>query len=100
MSIGVYNKGDTRRLAAVFTNAAGSETDPDSVTLRITTPAGEVLGRTYNVGSPTEVVKSSAANYYFDLVLEQAGEWRWQWEGAGPVIAIEPGQCTVVGNGF
>lgn len=102
MDIGdqVFNKGDTRRIAGAFTNAADTATNPDSVTLRVTKPDGTARVVTYNAGSPTEVVQASTGNYYYDLVLDQVGEWFYQWEGTGAVMAIEPGQLLVKGTGY
>lgn len=99
-SIGVYDLGEPRRLEAAFTNAAGTATDPDTVTLRVAKPDGNTYVYTYNVGSPTEVVRTGTGAFYFDLLLDQVGDWYFQWEGSGPVIAIEPGQLHVKGNGF
>lgn len=98
--IGVYNLGDTRRLDADFTNAAGTATNPDTVTLRVTAPDGTTRVYTYSSGSPTEVQTDGTGSFFFDLLLDQIGDWFYQWEGTGPVMAIEPGQLHVKGNGF
>jgi hypothetical protein len=98
MTLKVYDKGEPVRIEAVFLNAALVETDPSTVHLKVRTPAG--VETVYAYGVDVALVKASAANYYADITCSEIGDWWYQWDGTGPVIATEPGLFHVRGSGF
>lgn len=92
----VYEAGDTIRAFASFrTNTitvvdgvpaiTGSPlTDPTTVTLEVTDPAG--VRTTYTYAGST-VGKTSTGVYYRDIPLTTPGEWSVRWKGTGTVAA-------------
>lgn len=82
-----YDIGDTRRLTATFTNLAGTETDPSTVTFKIKLPDGTVT--TYVYGTDAELVRSGAGVYYVDYSITQAGRYSYRFEGTGTVATAE-----------
>lgn len=99
MTIGVYDKNETRRFDADFTDSAGNAADPTTVFLRITKPDGSVVVH-QGTGSPSELVNDATGSWYCDVMLDQVGHWYLQWEGYGNVLAIEPTQVYVKGTGY
>ena len=57
--------------------------DPSSATLFIESPAGVVTE--YGPGSP--IVRTGIGVYYMLFVPPGPGEWSYQWQGTGAVIA-------------
>ena len=78
------------RLSVEFTNSSGTAVDPDAVSLWYDDPSGNPT----EVSSPT---KASTGNYYYDLTLDEAGQWLWRWEGTGANAAVDQGRfrCLV-----
>ena len=68
----VLNVGDKPRLSEVFQNN-GVDADPAVVTLRITKPDGTIV-----TPSP---VKDSLGHYHYDVPIDMAGLWSWEWSG-------------------
>jgi hypothetical protein len=79
-----------------FKNAAGQDTDPTTVTLRVTDGAGITTVYTYN-GSPA-ALKETTGRFYVARtpVQAEAGLWRWRLEGTGTVQAAIQGTFYVV----
>jgi hypothetical protein len=90
--------GDGVRLAAAFTNAAGTATDPTTVTLKIRPKGGDEEVFVY--GTDVEVVKDSTGNYHLDYTVPAITPHRgltfhYQWTGTGAVAVVEPGTFSV-----
>ena len=70
-----YEIGDLIRVTGTFTNAAGTNIDPDVVKGKYQDPSG------------TETTDSSPTNsavgvYYFDIDADEAGQWHLRIYGA------------------
>lgn len=87
-----YDIGDTVRLTAAFTNAAGTAADPATVTLQIKDPSGNVDNYTY---AGATVTKSATGSYYYDLSVDEPGTWFFRWKGTGAVATAEEGSFDV-----
>ena len=87
----LHHIGDTARLSTTFT-VAGTPTDPTTVTLVVTTPAGVATTYTYGAG---EVTRASAGAFYRDVALGAAGIWTWRWVGTGAAAGVDEGTLTV-----
>jgi hypothetical protein len=89
--------GGLAELRADFTNLAGAPTDPTTVTLKIKKPDGSVVTLT----TPTVVNDTTVlGGFYYDLTLDQAGEYTFLFEGAGAVQALDWESFIVEPNPF
>jgi hypothetical protein len=79
--------GDAVPLFVNFTNKAGAPTDPTTVVLTITNPAG--------VTTTPATTHPSTGHYEYDLLVTAAGTWDWEWTATGAVAAVERGSFTV-----
>lgn len=75
-----YDIGDVVRIMVTFQTISGAYIDPTTVVLKILLPTGVVLQRQY----PTEVVKSSSGQYYYDFSVTVSGTHSVRWEGTSP----------------
>jgi hypothetical protein len=80
-----------------LTDSSGSDTDPDTVLIKILDPFG--VSTTYTYGDDDEVTKQSVGDYSAEITPDSAGRWRWRWETTGDVIALE-GDFLVQDSGF
>jgi hypothetical protein len=79
------------RLSNTFT-VGGVATDPTTVSLTITTPAGVATTYTFAAG---EITKDGTGVYHKDIVCNAAGEWQYQWVGTGAATDTTVGTFTV-----
>ena len=89
------NPGDIVRVVTTpgFKNAAGTLTDPTTVSLRWRVAGG--LETTWVYGTDAEVVKDSVGVYHADIPVIAAGLHYFRWKGTGAVTAAEEGTFTV-----
>ena len=96
--------GDVARLgnpsqattAAAFTTLAGTATDPTAVTLEILQPDGTRLEYGWpSAGADGMLTRESAGRFYTDLLLTQAGTYRWRLAGTGAVAAASEASLRV-----
>lgn len=83
-----YDIGDAVRLTGTFRNAAGTLTDPTTVTLKHEDPSGNETSLTYAGGT---VTKSSTGIYYADVTVDESGTWKYKWIGTGTVAQADEG---------
>lgn len=76
-----YNFGDLVRIAGAFATAAGTATDPGTVTVYYRPQGGTVTTLVYGVDGA--VVKASTGNYYVDISANVAGIWHYSFRGTG-----------------
>lgn len=79
--------GTTKRITASFRNIAGTLANPTSVVLTVLAPDGTTT-------TPTPV-NDSAGVYHYDVTLDQAGVWRWGWDGDGTIDVASQGDVYV-----
>jgi hypothetical protein len=83
MAIGSYDIGALIQLTGTFKNAAGTLTDPASVTCTVRDPAG-------NTTTPAATKASTGVwNATVDLTSAVAGLWWYRFAGTGTVQAAE-----------
>lgn len=70
----------------------GNPTDPDTVSLVVTTPSQSSTTYTY---AAAEITKSSTGVYTKNVQCSEAGEWTFEWTGSGTVDDVEAGTWTV-----
>ena len=75
MAINAYVRGQLVRVAAVFTNSAGTAVDPTTVTVRVRAPSGTV--------TTPAATKDSVGNYHVDIDANTEGTWHYRFEGTG-----------------
>jgi hypothetical protein len=102
-----YDVGDMLRFgnysgapgAAAFTDIAGTATDPTAVLLTIQKPDGsQVIYAWPTPGAGQSALTKEAAQtgrFYADVILNQAGTWRWRLAGTGAVTAASEGSLKV-----
>lgn len=83
--------GDTPHLETSFYNG-DTLTDPTTVTLTVTTPAGVATSYTFAGGT---VTKASTGIYYRNVAVSEAGKWSYQWTATGAVADVATGTFTV-----
>lgn len=88
-----YTVGDLVRVTANFTGIDGTATSPTSVIFKVRNPALTIV--TYVYGTGTDVVLSTTGEFYSDISLSTAGEWRYRWEGSGAIQAADEGPIFV-----
>lgn len=94
-----FEQGTRIRSTATFTNAAGTNTDPTTVTVKYRVGNGTVTTKVY-VTDP-EVVRSAAGIFYIDLDVGTArGMWHVRWEGTGAVVTAVESSFGVAGSEF
>jgi hypothetical protein len=77
-----YLKGQVIRCSAAFKdNSMGAYVDPAVVIFRELDPSHNAASHSYGVDP--DVVKVSTGQYYYDLLLDEAGEWHYRWECSG-----------------
>jgi len=91
-----YDKGDLVRCTAVFTNAAGTATDPGAVFLKVKDPSGNTTIYTY--GTDAELLKDSTGNYHIDVDANQSGRWQYRFWSSGSGQAAARGDFIVLGE--
>jgi len=81
-------------LTVLFTNNATPPvaTDPTTVLLRVTDPAGVETVYTYALA---QVTKTSVGNYSFSLEVIAHGYWNYRWEAEGAVVAADESRFLV-----
>lgn len=70
----------------------GEPTDPDTVTLTVTSPSGDVATYTY---ADTELGRDSAGAYRRDVACTEPGAWVYMWVGTGAASDAVAGTWTV-----
>jgi hypothetical protein len=82
--------------SAAFTNLAGVATDPSAVTLTVQKPDGSELVYGWpSAGTNGTLTRESAGRFYFDVIIDQAGRWRFKLVGTGTVTAAAEGVLAV-----
>ena len=77
---------DTRvRLSAQFRDFNEDLTDPDTVTLKLRTPAGAETSHVYGVDG--NVIKDGTGLYHYDLDFTVSGQYAYRWVGDGTLWA-------------
>jgi hypothetical protein len=90
-----YHVGDLVRLTATFTNAAGSATDPTTVTCLVKlrhVHGAATQSYTYAGGT---VIKDATGVYHVDVSPTTEGTWDYRWIGTGTVQAADEGAFRV-----
>lgn len=77
------------RLSVNFQDENRTDTDPNTVTLKIVSPYG--VPSSYVYGVDAAVIKSSVGDYYADVTPDSSGRWHYRWEttGTDKTTAIE-----------
>lgn len=83
--------GDTLRLTNTF-ELDGTETDPTTVSLAVTTPSAVATTYTYAAGT---VTRSGVGIYYKEIAAAEDGTYQYTWTGTGPAADVVAGSFTV-----
>lgn len=87
-----YNIGDRPRLSGTFRIASSNALfDPDVVKCIIRRPendAGEAVETTYTYGAGPDVVRDQVGIFSIKPLLDQAGEWKYLWQGKGTFTGV------------
>ncbi len=93
MSCEDYVVGQRPRFSAQF-RLGPALTDPASVKFIYKKPSGSSpVVLTYGVD--LELVKEASGKYYVDLLLDEAGLWKWRYESTGVVDSAQQGSFQV-----
>ena len=84
--------GDTVRLECTFTDEHGDLANPTTVTLIHTDPSSNSTTLTHAL---SEVTRQSTGVYYYDLTLDEAGDWQIRYVGTGTVAQADQVTLTV-----
>lgn len=77
--------GDTVTLTNTF-KVSGTATDPSTVSLVVTDPAGTATTYTY---AGATITKSSTGVYTKNITASTAGRWAYRWTGTGTAADVE-----------
>ena len=92
----MYEIGDKVRCSVEFRTLAGVLGDPDTVVFKHKDPSANITTLTY----PTGIVKTSTGLYYYDLAIDEGGQWSIRWTGAGTVDAAGEKTLTARTSAF
>ena len=87
-----YDKGDTVRASATFTDADGLGVDPGTVTFKVLDPSGNEASYVYG---GVEVIKTATGIYYIDILIDESGTWHFRCEGTGTDAAASESYFSV-----
>jgi hypothetical protein len=88
LDMGSYDIGDGIKLTAHFTNDAGADANPTTVTCTVLLPDDSLDEATVTGPSPT--------GYYQAIITaEQNGKHFYRWAGTGAIVAAQEGRFTV-----
>jgi hypothetical protein len=94
-----FEQGTLIRSTATFTNAAGANTDPTTVTVRYRVGTDTVTTKVYVTDAA--VIKSATGIFYIDLAVGALdGTWHVRWEGTGAVVAAVEASFSVKPSQF
>ena len=79
-----YILGEKIRISVIFTDADGTETDPDTIKLEIKDPLDVVDTFVYGVDP---ITKEAVGRYYYDQDADAVGRWNAYWYTEGNFIA-------------
>lgn len=100
-----YDVGDLVRFgnpsqdtdSEAFKTLAGTATDPTAVTLVVQRPDGTQLAYGWPVGGVDGTLsRESAGRFYYDVLIDQSGAWRFRLAGTGAVTAASEGVLRVL----
>ena len=80
-----YDVGDKIRLSAAFVDIGNNPADPTTVTVKYKAPTTATVTKVYITDA--EVIKDATGNYHIDVSINEAGGWKFRWEGTGAVEA-------------
>ncbi|UCV02292.1 hypothetical protein [Dechloromonas denitrificans] len=85
--------GQTPRLDAYLTDAAGTAIDCTDLVLKIMSPGGAVV----TVSNP---VRTAIGTYHHDLRVDKSGTWYYHWQGETPFPVVADGSLVVQPSRF
>lgn len=83
MPDGLY-VGSAIQLKNTFT-VSDVKTDPTAVSLEVKDPSGNTDTYTYALA---QITKNSTGVYSKTISFDEAGVWRYEWQGTGACIAV------------
>lgn len=86
----VYYPGSGVLLSVTFTDSDNAEVDPDTVSLKLTDPDG--VAQTITGGS---ITRDGTGLYHYSFTVDTAGEWFYEWTGAGTLAVVNLGSFVV-----
>lgn len=89
---GIYRLNEVVKIATTFTVNAVL-TDPTTVTLAVTTPAGSAT--TYTYGTDAALVRDGLGSYYLNQTASSLGLWQYVWTGTGTAQSVKESYFTV-----
>lgn len=92
-----YDIGDIALVTATFTDETGTFQDPDTLKLRVLSPAGENL---YAYPADPLIEKIDTGRYFASFALDEAGRWVWRWEATGDYASAQGGELDVQSDPF
>ena len=93
MSCEDYVVGQRPRFSAQF-RLGSTLTDPTIIKFIYKKP-NATSPTVLTAGVDAELVKEAIGNYYVDLLLDEAGLWKWRYESTGIVDSAQQDSFTV-----
>lgn len=87
MALSSFTVGSKVRCGVTFRNDSQAIDDPTTVTFRVEPPTAPAYHLVY--GTDSAVVRDGQGLYHVDLLVNEAGDWRWSAEGTGNVEALK-----------
>lgn len=87
-----YNKDQLVRFSAVFTTG-GTVEDPTTVELRVKEPSRATT--IYYYPSPADLTRDSKGTFHIDILLDEAGVYKYRWVATGLVQTSGQDQVIV-----
>lgn len=83
--------GDLATVTNTF-KVSNVNTDPTTISLAVTTPAGVTTTYTY---AASQITRTAAGVYTKDITLSEAGTWAYVWTGTGAAADVADGTISV-----
>jgi hypothetical protein len=87
-------QGSVVRLRAKFYDANGTAVNPTAVSLiykAVSSTESETVVEEFPSG---DIVNDETGSFYFDVLADQAGKWKWRWSSSG-FVAASQGEFSV-----
>jgi hypothetical protein len=82
--------------AAPFADLTGTSTDPTAVILVVQKPDGTKLHYGWpSADTDGTLNRESVGRFFYDVLIDQSGTWRFRLAGTGSVTAAAEGSLTV-----
>ncbi len=98
MAVNQYHVGDLVRVTGTLTDADGTATDPNGLSVKYKDPTGNTTTLVY--GTDASLKRLALGVYYTDVDVDESGMWHYRFASTGTGQAAAEGQFYVAASEF